>query len=100
MLLTKHEDQTFTNQTVYVTGQAFIRCKFIACTLVLKQGIYHFDGCNFERCNWHIDWVLMWGVPASLRDIKALVDMLDEAQKKQPELMNPPQPGQDPQKPQ
>ena len=36
MLLTKHEGETFQNQTVYISGQAFIRCKFIACTLVLR----------------------------------------------------------------
>ena len=36
MLLTKHEGVTFQNQTVYISGQAFIRCKFVACTLVLR----------------------------------------------------------------
>lgn len=83
MLLTKHEDQTFTNQTIYISGQAFIRCKFLGCTLVLKQAVYHMEGCHFERCNWHLDWILMWGAPESIREIKALVDMIDQAQQKQ-----------------
>jgi hypothetical protein len=61
MLLTKHENQTFTNQTVYISGQAFINC-------------------SFERCNWHVDWVLMWGSPESLREIKALVGLIEQAQ--------------------
>ena len=80
MLLTKHEGETFQNQTVYISGQAFVRCQFIACTLVLRETVYHLEGCVFERCNWHVDWVLMWGSPESLREIKALVGMIEQAQ--------------------
>ena len=80
MLLTKHEGETFLNQTVYISGQAFIRCSFVACTLVLRETVYHLEGCTFERCNWHVDWVLLWGSPESLREIKALVSMIEKAQ--------------------
>jgi hypothetical protein len=80
MLLTKHEGETFRNQTVYISGQAFIRCQFVACTLVLRETVYHLEGCSFERCNWHVDWVLMWGSPESIREIKALVGMIEQAQ--------------------
>lgn len=83
MLLTKHEGETFHNQTVYISGQAFVRCNFIACTLVLRETVYHLEGCTFERCNWHVDWVLMWGSPESLREIKALVSMIEQAQQQQ-----------------
>ena len=83
MLLTKHEGETFRNQTVYISGQAFIRCTFTACTLVLRETVYHLEGCSFERCNWHVDWVLMWGSPESLREIKALVSMIEQAQQQQ-----------------
>src|SRR5215470_13717585 len=83
MLLTKHEGETFINQTVYISGQAFIRCSFVACTLVLRETVYHLEGCTFERCNWHVDWVLMWGSPESLREIKALVSMIEQAQQQQ-----------------
>ena len=83
MLLTKHEGETFLNQTVYISGQAFMRCNFVACTLVLRETIYHLEGCTFERCNWHVDWVLMWGSPESLREIKALVNMIEQAQQSQ-----------------
>ena len=80
MLLTKHEGETFQNQTVYISGQAFINCTFIACTLILRETIYHLQNCTFERCNWHVDWVLMWGSPESLREIKALVGLIEQAQ--------------------
>ena len=81
-LLTKHEEETFKNQTVYISGQAFIRCKFVACTLVLRESIYHLEGCTFERCNWHIDYLLNWGSPDSLRELKALVTLMEQAQQK------------------
>jgi hypothetical protein len=89
MLLTKHENETFRNQTIYISGQAFIRCNFVACTLILRETVYHLEGCTFERCNWHVDWVLMWGSPESLREIKALVSMIEQAQQQQlpPEQM-------------
>jgi len=80
MLLTKHEGETFLNQTVYISGQAFVRCTFVACTLILRETVYHLEGCTFERCNWHVDWVLMWGSPESVRDIKALVNLIEQAQ--------------------
>ena len=80
MLLTKHENETFLNQTVYISGQAFIGCTFTACTLILRETLYHLDNCTFERCNWHVDWVLMWGSPESIREIKALVNMIEQAQ--------------------
>src|SRR3954466_13339028 len=83
MLLTKHEGETFQNQTVYISGQAFINCTFIACTLILRETIYHLQNCSFERCNWHVDWVLMWGSPESVREIKALVNLIEQAQLQQ-----------------
>jgi hypothetical protein len=83
MLLTKHENETFQNQTVYISGQAFIRCKFVACTLVLRDAVYHWEDCQADRCNWHIDWILMWGSRESLRHIKDLVTLLEQVQRQQ-----------------
>ena len=84
MLLTKHEGQEFRNSTVYISGQAFIRCTFVGCTLVLRETVYHLEGCTFERCNWHVDWVLLWGSPESLREVKALVSMIEQSQQTSP----------------
>jgi hypothetical protein len=83
MLLTKHEGVTFTNQTIYVSGQAFVRCRFIACTMVLRETLKYLEGCTFERCNWHVDWVLLWGSPESLQEIKGLIALIDKAQQTQ-----------------
>lgn len=83
MMLTKHEGETFVNQTVYLSGQAFIKCTFTACTLILRETIYHLDGCSFDRCNWHVDRILLWGDPQSLKDLKALITMIEAAQSQQ-----------------
>ena len=80
MLLTKHEGVTFQNQTVYISGQAFVRCKFVTCTLVLRETTYHLEECTFERCNWHVDWMLLWGSRESVADIKALVGLIEQSQ--------------------
>src|SRR5436190_21914113 len=47
-VLTKHVEEAFDNQTVYVSGQAFIRCKFHACTLVFRESTYHLEQCAFD----------------------------------------------------
>jgi len=79
MLLTKHEGETFHNQTVYISGQAFIRCTFVACTLVLRgETVYHLEECSFDRCNWHIDTVMLWGSADSVRQVKAIVTLLEQ----------------------
>ena len=79
MLLTKHEGVTFQNQTVYLSGQAFVNCNFTGCTLILRETVYHMDRCTFERCNWHIDRVVMWGNLDSIREIKTLTTMIEKA---------------------
>lgn len=79
MLLTKHDNATFTNQTVYISGQAFIRCNFVACTLVLRgETVYHLEECSFDRCNWHLDTVMLWGSADSVRQVKAIVTLLEQ----------------------
>lgn len=84
--LTKHEGETFTGQTIYISGQAFVRCTFVGCTLVLRETIYHLEQCTFDRCNWHVDLVLLWGSPDSLREIKALINLLEQMQQKLGEM--------------
>lgn len=83
MFLTKHEQQTFQNQTIYVTGQAFVGCTFINCTLVFREGLFLMEQCNVQRCNWHIDRVVMWGNPESIKELVALVDIIRQNHEQQ-----------------
>src|SRR5215203_3968400 len=81
--LTKHENEKFSNQTVYLSGQAFINCTFAACTMVLRETVYHLQDCTFERCNWHVDLILLWGSIESVQEIKSLIRMIEQAQAEQ-----------------
>jgi len=80
MFLTKFDGVTFQNQTIYISGHAFVRCRFVACTLVLREAVYHMEGCTFERCNWHIDRMLLWGQPEPLKELKALIGLVEQNQ--------------------
>jgi hypothetical protein len=80
MLLTKHEGETFTNQTVYISGQAFVRCTFVGCTLVLRESVYYMEGCSFDRCNWHLDCILPWGSPEALAAVQVVINLVRQGQ--------------------
>ena len=84
MLLTKHEGETFQNQTVYISGQAFVRCTFVACTLVLRETVYYMEGCSFDRCNWHIDAILPWGSPDALNAVQVVMNLVRQGQENLP----------------
>jgi hypothetical protein len=84
MLLTKHEGATFTNETVYISGQAFVRCNFVACTLVLRETVYYMEGCSFDRCNWHLDCVLPWGSPEALNAAQVVMNLIRQGQENLP----------------
>ena len=85
MLLTKHEGESFQNQTVYISGQAFVRCTFVACTLVLRETVYYMEGCSFDRCNWHLDCVLPWGSPEALAAVQVVINLVRQGQENLPQ---------------
>jgi hypothetical protein len=84
MLLTKHEGETFQNQTVYISGQAFVRCNFLACTLILRETVYYMESCSFDRCNWHLDVVLPWGSPDALNAVQVVMNLVRQGQENLP----------------
>ena len=80
MLLTKHEGETFQNETVYISGQAFVRCNFVACTLVLRETVYYMEACTFDRCNWQLDCLLPWGSLDALNAVQVVIDLVRQGQ--------------------
>ena len=84
MLLTKHEGVTFRDQTVYISGQAFVNCNFVACTLILRETIKFMEQCTFERCNWHVDLLVLWANPDTLADLKGLIRLMEQTQQMYP----------------
>jgi hypothetical protein len=65
-----------------------VNCTFTDCTLVLRETISDLKDCTFDRCNWHVDWVLMWGAPESIVQLKALCDRIEQAQQQLQNQMN------------
>ncbi len=58
-ILLSHHEAIFEDQTVYLTGHAYIGCTFRRCTLVLKStGDVILNSCHFEACVWHLDLVI------------------------------------------
>lgn len=75
--LTKHENETFTSETVFVSGHAFINCTFINCTLIVTNTPVVFDNNRFENCNWRVEWDILWGDPGTRVGLRTLLDAID-----------------------
>ena len=84
MHITKHEGENFHNETVYISGQAFVRCSFVACTLVLRETVYYMEACTFDRCNWQLDCLLPWGSPDALNAVQVVIDLVRQGQQNLP----------------
>jgi hypothetical protein len=79
-MLTKFEGAKFEGQTVYLTGQAFIRCEFQRCTLVYAGNAFHLESCSIIECNLDLRCILMWGAEANTAEVDQLVQFFKGAQ--------------------
>jgi len=76
--LTRHEKRNFVGQTVHLAGSAFIDCTFDSCTLVLTGSPFVFQGqCRVQRCNWRIEYDILWGAPATRMQLRAILDQME-----------------------
>ncbi len=76
--LTRHEKRTFVAQTVHLAGNAYVDCTFDSCTLVLTNSPFVFSGkCLVQRCNWRIEFDLLWGAPAMRAQLRQVLDSMD-----------------------
>ncbi len=58
-ILLSHNEAIFEDQTVYLTGHAYIGCTFRRCTLVMRSaGDVILNSCHFEACVWHLDLLI------------------------------------------
>lgn len=53
-----HKGVTFEDQTVYLSGNAYVECNFARCTFVLRDAPFHIEGGKAEGCVWHLDLVV------------------------------------------
>ena len=53
--LVRHDNVTFSDQTVYMAGHAFSQCTFDRCTMVVRESTGVLENCAFNNCVWHLD---------------------------------------------
>lgn len=75
--LTKHEQKTFDSQTIHLSGQAFVNCTFVNCTLVVSNVSMILSTCRFDKCNWHLNYDILWGDAQTRHILRQLLDLLD-----------------------
>jgi len=76
--LTRHEKRSFVGQTLHLAGNAFVDCSFDSCTLVLTNSPFIFSGqCRVQRCNWRIEYDILWGAPAMRAQLRQILDSMD-----------------------
>ena len=57
--LLRHDNVSFADETLCVTGNAFIDCRFERCTLQFVGDVLsYFDRCTFTNCVWHFNVVI------------------------------------------
>ena len=59
--LTKHENMTFSDQALYLSGHAYLGCTFERCTLFVTNTPFYIEDCSFTSCNWRLEYDLLWG---------------------------------------
>ncbi|OVE82066.1 hypothetical protein BVY03_02100 [bacterium K02(2017)] len=79
LMLTTHKDKVFESQTMVLSGHAFMKCRFNNCTLVVTNSPMLLNKCNFQNCNWRLEYDILWGNKASVKLVKQLIDLLDGA---------------------
>jgi len=53
-----HEGRTFEDQTIYITGNAYIGCTFKRCTLVYAGLPYRIVDSQAIACNLQLSWLV------------------------------------------
>jgi len=77
--LTPHVDEEFISETVFLSGHAYIRCKFERCTLIVTNVPFVLSQNRIAGCNWRIEYDVMWGDPNSRSNLRRLLDAIDGA---------------------
>jgi hypothetical protein len=71
--LLRHDNVTFEDETLCVTGNAYVGCRFERCTLQFVGGVQsYFDRCTFTNCVWHFNVVISDSAQAD-----ALVELIN-----------------------
>lgn len=72
--LIKHENETFRDQLVPLTGHAYLGCRFERCTLVYDGSPFVARDCVTAMCHVKINTTVLAGNPDNYRSFKVLAD--------------------------
>ena len=76
--LTKHENQQFSDQTLHLSGHAYLDCTFERCTLLVTNTPFYLEGCTFISCNWHLNYDVLWGAEGTHSALRQLLTLMEE----------------------
>ncbi|HAW95633.1 MAG TPA: hypothetical protein DCX60_05100 [Phycisphaerales bacterium] len=77
--LSTHRNRNFVGQTMHLAGHAFIDCTFDGCTLVLTNGPVFTKNVRFHRCNFRLEYDILWSDAKSRSQLRQLLDLIDGA---------------------
>ena len=77
VILVEHEKETFKSQTVWLSGHAYIGCKFSKCTVVVSSPHFMVKVCNFVACTWRFEYDLLEGDITARKRLRQLLDLID-----------------------
>jgi hypothetical protein len=77
--LTPHADEEFVSQTIYLSGHAYLRCRFERCTFVVTNVPFVLAENRIVGCNWRIEYDVLWGDPGTRSNLRRLLDAIDGA---------------------
>lgn len=77
VVLMKVENRTFEAQTVMGTGFYYVNCRFVDCTVIVRNGPGGFERCGFSNCNWHLDILITPGDPTLCKMVRSLLDHIE-----------------------
>ena len=77
--LTPLADEEFVSQSIYLSGHAYLRCKFERCTFVVTNVPFVLAENRIAGCNWRIEYDVLCGDPNTRSNLRRLLDAIDGA---------------------
>ena len=72
-------DANRSQQLEGVPGDAHDELAFDSCTLVLTNGPVFTQNVRFHRCNFRLEYDILWSDPKSRSQLRQLLDLIDGA---------------------
>ena len=71
-----HMDQVFDSVAIYLSGHAYVGCRFLRCSVIVTNAGFYANDCEFLDCNFHLNYDLVSGDDFSLDKLQEILDSL------------------------